>query len=156
MYVLDTNAIMMLHDLRVPEAQYEAIWDELDRMMNSGRLQTVEVVFGELRRNASQSCQDRMGRHRREPFLVRRRHTLDDRAEADLLQTLIDDYPEMSGKGTLRDRADPWLVAVAASRSLSVVTEERRDSGHNLPAACASLAVQSLNVAEFVIVERLM
>ena len=152
-YVLDTNALIRATTLRVDADLQDRIWTNLGGLMDDGRATTVDVVFDELKRNAPE-CFDRVQARRAAPFMVRKRQLMVVEC-APVLQRVLNDFPSMSGVGQPRDKADAWLVTLAATRGHVMVTQESRDHDQKIPAACRVLDVECIDLLELVIREGL-
>lgn len=150
-YILDSSALIRVNELRVTEDVKVAMWTRLWDLVAAGRAATVDVVLEELERNEP-GCFDLVRPHRGAPFVVRKRELMGPEA-ASVLQRVLNDFPSMSGIGQRRDKADPWLVTLAATRGWSVVTQESRTADQKIPHACRVLDVACVDLLELVLTE---
>lgn len=151
-YAVDTSAFIRAHELNVSSDDRERLWANLLALVDTGRVCTVWVAMAELKRNMPE-CHARFDERREPPFIVQRRRLIA-KEPARILARVLNDFPRMSGVGGQRDKADPWLVTVAAHRGLTVVTQE--GSGRQqIPHACSVLQVECIDLLELVVREHL-
>lgn len=148
-YVLDTNSIMAIEQARLSEQQRARLWEDLEALVDGGRVLLLDIVFKELDGNAP-ACAARLRGYRTPPSLVRMKELMTSDMRP-TLNTLFNDFKRMSSSGP-RDKADPWIVALAKSRSAIVVTEEGTGR-QQIPAACRVLNVECVNLLELAIRE---
>lgn len=139
-YVLDTNIWIRVGQHHPPDI-FVTLWQHLDAAISAGDLISPEEVLHELERG-SDDLAARIGA-RAGLFLP-----LDDpqmEAVADVMRacpTLVDPDGE-------RNRADPFVVALAHVRNGTVVTDERPRKGatapFKIPDACAHFQVRWLD-----------
>ena len=117
-YLIDTSSLVGVERLGVPDNEREEVWRMIIDLLERGRMQILDRVLDELRRNADGDGGDselfrRAIEHlrawRRAPATLR---TKEDLTPMDLqrLRDITDQFPTMSSIGMLGERADPYLV----------------------------------------------
>ena len=111
-----------------------AIYDGLVLLADTGTLKTVRQTFDELKQFGPQF---ELLKKYRDTFQISADEQFDARV-SEYIEVLGKEAPylwEQTG-GKNPDPADPWIVAVAAAHSYTVVTNERPRSVNRIPAAC--------------------
>ena len=137
-YVIDTNCLT--HIDRQPNANM--VWDTVIRLIEEGRLKTVEQVVAELK-NVDEAAYARV-RHYNLEFV--------ERITPDLFKEagrISQTHPRMSRPWHQNDSADPWLVATAKLNGYVVVTDERNRRGR-IPMVCGKENVECMDLAAFI------
>lgn len=127
-------------------------------LLERGRMQLLDRVLDELRRNADGDTSDsdlfrRALEHllawRRAPTTLRTKRSLTP-MELQHLRDITDRFPRMSSIGMLGERADPYLVCVGMSGGYVVVTEESQEKTDGIPAACEHYDVKCIDLRELI------
>lgn len=127
-------------------------------LLERGRMQLLDRVLDELRRNADGDTADtetfrRAVEHlrawRRAPATLRTKGNLTP-VEVEYLRDIIAQFPKMSSIGMLGERADPYLVCIGLAGGYVVVTEESPGKPHGIPAACARFGVECISLADLI------
>lgn len=134
-YVIDTNCLT--HIDGQPNANL--VWDTIIRLIEEGRLKTVEQVTEELQ-NVDPLSYARVNPYRRH-FVERITPELFEEAGR-----ISGTYPRMSRPWHRNDSADPWLVALAKLGSYTMVTDERNRRGR-IPVVCGREEIECLNLS---------
>lgn len=137
-YVIDTSALGHI-DGR-PDAN--AVWATVTRLIEEGRLKTVEQVMTELG-NVDPNSHARLADYRTK---IVERITPELFSEAGRIS---ETYRRMSRPWHRNDSADPWLVALAKLKGYTVVADERRRR-QRIPVVCNHEGVVCFDLAEFV------
>ena len=157
-YLIDTSSLVGVERLDAPDDEREEVWRMIIDLLERRRMQLLDRVLDELRRNAAGGTDDtelfrRAIEHlrawRRAPATLRTKGTL---TPMDLqhLADITERFPKMSSVGMLGERADPYLVCVGLTGGYVVVTEESPDSPQRIPAACAHFDVDCINLAKLI------
>ena len=162
MYVIDTNALWKLDELRVDEASKERVWGNILDMAANGQLRIIDLTLDELRRHGRQACLDRLQPHIASDFVCKADDLLVDPYQV-TLQRVITNFPAMAGanaaapndRGAPKRKADAYIVTLAAMDAYTVVTQEGQSSAQKIPNACRQFKVESIDVADLIIRERL-
>ena len=161
-YLVDTSSLVGVERLDVLNHEREEIWQMIIDLLEGGRMQLLDIVLVELRRNADGDTDDterfrRALEHlhgwRRAPATLRTKGNL---TPMDLryLSEITDQFPTMSSVGMLGERADPYLVCIGLTGGYVVVTEESRSISSKIPAACAHFDVECISLADLIERER--
>lgn len=137
-YVIDTSALDHI-DGR-PDAN--AVWATVTRLIEEGRLKTVEQVMTELG-NVDPDSHARLSGYGAQ-FVER--ITPDLFTEAGRIS---ETYRRMSRPWHRNDSADPWLVELAKMSGYTVVTDEM-PSRQRIPVVCNREGVEWTNLVTFV------
>lgn len=137
-YVIDTSCLT--HIDRQPNAN--AIWDTVIRLIEAGRLKTVQEVMGELK-NVDATSHARLKDYRGQFVLGM---SIELFVEAGRISHT---YTRMSRPYHRNDSADPWLVAVAKLEGYVVVTDEL-PSKQRIPVVCGREGVECMNLVQFI------
>lgn len=152
-YVLDASSLRRVDELQVEREQIERIWTVILSLAESGRAMTVEPVYEELQRGAP-DLYERLRPYRATPFMIRMTEQLR-QGDVEVVQELCRSFPKLCQHSQHnRQAADPWLVAAAYTRSLTVVTEEGRGL-QAIPKACESRSVPCIALLDLVLRESL-
>lgn len=148
-YILDSSSIMAL-PYQFP-ATKATIWEGIKRLVEAGRLKTVERVLEELERNTGHAdgadlrlreVQDRL-LVPWQPLLLR-------------AGQIASRFPRLSPRDNPRMKADTLVLAAAEAHGLTVVCNESRLSRRRqMPAACDYYQIRCRNLLEFVLDEQL-
>lgn len=140
-YSLDTSALMQPWNDTYPRHIFGTFWDRYEGLIESGEAVAIDEVFLELEKRDDELC--RWARIRKKMFIA---------AEEDVqlaLKDVLGLSEKMLGSQKCRNAADPWVIALAKARSLTVVTMEL-SSGNlakpKIPDVCTALGVPCINV----------
>lgn len=121
--MLDTSSLRRVDELQVEREQIEQIWTGIFALAESGRAMTVEPVYEELERGAPDTYK-LLRQYRATPFMIRMTEQLR-QGDVEVVQELCQSFPKLCRHSQHnRQAADPWLIAAAYTRNLTVVTEE--------------------------------
>lgn len=151
--MLDASSLRRVDELQVEREQIEQIWTGILALAESGRAMTVEPVYEELERGAPDTYK-RLRRYRATPFMIRMTEQLR-QGDVEVVQELCQSFPKLCRHSQHnRQAADPWLIAAAYTRNLTVVTEEGRGL-QAIPKVCESLSVSCIALLDLVLRESL-
>ena len=124
-----------------PRAIFGTFWERFEELIESGDAVAIGEVFTELEKRDDDLCS--WAKARKEMFIP---------AEEDIqiaLREVLGLSEKMVGSQKGRNAADPWVIALAKARGLTVVTMEL-GSGNlakpKIPDVCAALGVTCINV----------
>jgi hypothetical protein len=144
-YAVDTSSFMQIHrDYTLDRA--EMIWVGIIGLISTGRLKSVAIVLDELKRN-DPSAFAQLQPHRRALVVP----------VTPLFQaagTVSRECQPVARPRGLKDRADPWVIALAMVRDLTVVCDEGK-AATKMPACCQHLGVKCINLAGLIAAEGL-
>ncbi len=137
-YVIDTSCLT--HIDTQPNANL--VWDTVIRLIEEGRLKTVQQAMAELR-NVDPTAHARVMDYRSD-FVVGMSVELFHEAGR-----ISETYTRMSRPWHRNDSADPWLVAAAKREGYVVVTDEKPSRGR-IPVVCKGEGVLCMDLADFI------
>ena len=154
-YCIDSSAFITLNRVFSLGFLPDDIWRLLDRLFDSGRVLSHEFVFSELCPNTTKPDFLAHWVKNKERFFypVTVRQT-------EIVQQVLDKFPELIDDTKEINQADPWLLALAVEKrettslvedfsALTVVSNESGKSGVKIPAACKEFGVPHLSLKEF-------
>jgi hypothetical protein len=150
LYSVDTSALIDGLERYYPEASFPALWEKVDELITSGRFFISEEVWEEIQRKdavAKAWCDKR----NKDDFVVPTDSTVA-QAVQDVLaasQRLV-----MNMKG--RNRADPFVIAVAKLKACTVVTGEGSDGTEarpKIPYVCGLLGLACVRFLDVIRIE---
>lgn len=123
-YVFDTCAILETWRRNFPRDVAPGLWDRIEKFIDDGVIIAPEEVYEELATKDDEVLD--WARHRKEQMFV----SIDDE-QIGVVREIVNGYPNLLKTG--RNRADPFVVALAEARRLVVVTEEAPDGNPRRP-----------------------
>jgi hypothetical protein len=144
-YVFDTSALIGAWVRSYPPDLFPALWDHMDALATAGRLLIPEEVLDELKAQDDDLLAWVKTRALNVVVPTSRAIMLEAR---DLLQ----DYPALTKAGTGRGRADPFVIALAALRSVPVVTQEQGGSASKprIPYVCQRRGIDCMGALDVI------
>lgn len=144
-YVFDTSALVGAWRRKYPLEIFPSLWENLDRLGQSGQLFVPEEVLGELERQDDELM---MWVKERATYLV----VPTSRAVMLGARAILADHPRLSMVGTGRGRADPFVIAEAQARGCPVVTEEQGGSAAKprIPYVCSQYQVDTVAILDVI------
>lgn len=143
-YSFDTSAILNGRRDLLPPTVFRSLWSNIEDMISAGEIRCVDVVRDELGKRDDDA--KRWSDTQEDLFLP---------LEVEIqtaVTGILADHPKLMGKGAGRNAADPFVIALAAARGGTVVTEERlRNRDHpRIPDVCDALNVPWMSLVGFV------
>jgi hypothetical protein len=147
-YSIDTSAILDGWVRHYPIDTFPALWDRLDQLIDAGRLCTSDEVLREL----EMKDDDALAWAKARPSLF---VALDEPVQVATTEILAL-FPKLVDTMKGRNRADPFVIAVAKLKGLTVVTGEKggQASRPRIPFVCEHLAVPCLDLIGLIRAER--
>ncbi len=140
LYVFDTCAILETWVRNFPRDVAPGLWERLEAFIAEGVVVAPDEVFEEIAKKEDDVHE--WAKARRERLFVPI-----DEEQAVCVREIVNGYPNMLKSG--RNRADPFVIALAQVKGLTVVTEEGIDGSDRrpkIPYICGLLAVACTNV----------
>ncbi len=140
-FSIDTSAVIRHRREDYPPDVFPGLWKQLDRLFHKGRIVAPDEVLRELHQkddevHAWAAAQSGM-------FVP---------LDEDIQRTVADTMsrcPSLVKPSERRGKADPFVIALARVRNLTVVTAERSQSSlRKIPGACAHLGVPCIGLVE--------
>ncbi|MBZ5633724.1 MAG: DUF4411 family protein [Acidobacteriia bacterium] len=142
-YCIDTSAILDGWVRYYPRDVFPTLWDNLENMIAGGRLVAPDEVLKELSKNDDDLHS-----------WARLQDGLFCPLEADIqiaTAEILGAFPKLVNNERNRSIADPFVIAVAKVRGLSVVTGEKRKGNParpKIPDVCDAYGIKSLTLLE--------
>jgi len=143
-FIIDTSSLLELHHF--PDDIFPSIWKELDQLVQAGEMLAPHEVKREIERGHDEIVKW-VKEHPRAFINL-------DAEQARHLDSLISEFPAMSGADKTGPFADPLVVAMAMSMGTAsdrlpvVVTEEtpRGPGSLKIPNLCQRYGIQYVNL----------
>ena len=150
-YCIDSSALIGLGERHYPERidVFSPIWKDLYKMIDKGKLVSVDMVKIELERKADDW---------RSKFLAKANgmFQIDESIEQEYAEVIADiegnaKCPSNKHRERFMIGADPWLIAYARSvDDCTVISEEKKSlNSYGLGEVCKELGVQHMDLLEF-------
>jgi len=125
-----------------PPDVFETLWKRFDNLIDAGHLVAIDEVRRELEKKEDDLCKWIVARPK---MLV----TLDEAIQG-RANPIINRFPSLTNtKSVMRGAADPFVIALAQERNLTVVTAESpKPTKPRIPDVCASLGVPCITLVE--------
>src|SRR5258708_4460991 len=123
-----------------PPEIFGGVWDKLDELARSRRLQVPQEVHQELK---AQDDDLYKWLTEREPVIV----AATSRAVMLEARDVLKDHPELTKTGIGRNKADPFVIALACLNGCTVVTEEQGGTARRprIPYICDHRSVKHVS-----------
>lgn len=138
-YCMDTSALIDGLERYYPVSLFPGLWDKIDELVKAGRIILSEEVWQEGRKHDA-ALKDWCDGHGKDALVV----ATDAKIAAEV-QSLLAKFPKMVADMKGRNRADPFVIAVAKHRGAVVVTGEGADGNANrpkIPYVCGEISVE--------------
>ena len=142
-YCIDTSAILDGWVRYYPRDVFPSLWNKLEEMIVAGRLVAPDEVLKELSKNDDDLHE--WARLQDGLFCP-----LEDEVQIATAK-ILSDFPKLVNNERNRSIADPFVIAVAAVRKLSVVTGEKRRGNLDrpiIPDVCEAYGITCLTLLE--------
>jgi Domain of unknown function (DUF4411) len=149
-YSVDTSALLDGLERYYPEASFPALWKKIDELIAAGRFFFSEEVWDESRERdaAAKVWCDNRGKN----SLV----VPTDAVIAKEVQEILVRFPKLVANMKGRNRADPFVIAVARIKGAVVVTGEGPDGNQSrpkIPFICQNMNVHCVRFLDIVRIE---
>lgn len=149
-YCIDTSALMDAWARWYPRDVFPTLWDNLDSLIEDGRLISSEEVLQELERKEGDALHQ-WARHRSRLFAP-----LDEGIQR-AVSVIMANHPRLVDGRTGKSYADPFVIATAQVRKSTVVTGERPTGNPNrpkIPDVCKRLGIRCISFTDLIRQER--
>ena len=140
-YSIDTSALLEAWVRHYPPDVFPTLWEQIEKLIGDGRLLAIDEVLRELERK-SDELHDWAKQHggmfvlTDEPIMQR-------------AGTVINQFPSLAEPQSQRGKADPFVIALAMERNLTVVTAEHpKPTKPRIPDVCRQLQVPCISLIE--------
>lgn len=145
-YSVDASSIIQAWTNRYPIDVLPAFWEDLESLIENGDLRVIDEVYEEIKRKEDKLFAWVKVR----PSLI---VELDEEVQAAVTEILASHrYLVEEKRG--RSGGDPFVIALAKVRGLTVVTEERMSPSParkpKIPDVCSAYAIRCINVLDLI------
>lgn len=141
-YSVDTSSLLETWHRNYPPDVLPPLWERLSELIAEGELVATEEVRYELEAKDGDELTRWTKRH--EKFFV----PIDEPIQL-VVSDVLRSYPKLIDTRRGRSGADPFVIALAKTRGLSVLTEEMPTGSANrphIPDVCLALGIPYLNM----------
>lgn len=144
-YVFDTSALIGAWVRSYPPDAFPALWDSLDELVEAGELSAPEEVLEELKSQDDDLY--KWVKDRKAAIIVPTSRAVMLEARA-----ILADHPRLTMPGRGRGRADPFVIALAATQGTVVVTQEQGGSASKprIPYVCEQRSVECAELLDVI------
>lgn len=140
-YCLDSSVLIESWVRLYPPDLFPSLWDKFDHMIDEGHLVASEEVLHEI--EAKQDGLYRWVKTRSKLFLPT------DEATQTVVKEILEKFPKLVDTMKNRNRADPFVIALARVTSSIVVTEEKNTGTPDrprIPIVCEHYNIKCMNI----------
>ena len=142
-YSIDTSAILDGWRRYYPPDVFPQLWEEMRGLIQRGRLLAVEEVLHEIKRKDDEVAD----------WVVRNQRLIVplDGAIQIAVAEILNRFDRLVNTQRNRSLADPWVIALAQTRDLTVVTGERETGKLTrpmIPDVCRALGIRYINLLQ--------
>ena len=137
-YCMDTSALMDGLERYYPESAFPALWERFNDLIEVGRVIVSEEVWIEATKKAA-ATKEWCEKQNEDKIVVRT-----DSEIATKVKEIVGTYPKFTSDASGKNRADPFVVALAAIRNAVVITGEAggSDKKPRIPFICDKMDVR--------------
>lgn len=145
-YSADTSALIDGLERYYRPAAFPGLWEKMDRLVADGRFLLSDEVFDEASKRdaaAKDWCKDR-----KDQLVVPT-----DAEVVEAVREVLNDFPLMVKAMKNRDRADPFVIAVARLKGTTVLTGEGSDGSEKrpkIPFVCQRLGIDCIRFTDLI------
>ena len=148
---MDTCALLDQRNRYYAPDRFPSFWRDLERLIDQGRLRSVDEVRDELDKQDDDVA--KWARERSSFFL-----SLDEESQSKATEVLVR-FPNLIRVNSPGTQADPFIVGCAWAHSYTIVTSERGVMGSRkkvkIPDVCRHFGINCLSIVEFLRAEGL-
>jgi Domain of unknown function (DUF4411) len=147
LYSIDTSALIDGLERYYPPARFPSLWSRVDELITAGRFLLSEEVWGEVQTKDA-AARDWCDKHKKEQLVVP--------TDASVARAVVDvnrASPRLVMNLKGRNRADPFVVAVALVRGCTVVTGEANSGTPErprIPYVCGLLKIECIRLLDLI------
>lgn len=139
-YCVDTSFLVDAHNRRLPPKLFPTFWERIDELVDDARIVSPRIVLTEL-----QEIDDQLYSWAKERRRIFKEPAYYINAE---VTVIANRFPRLYLRGTNKNQADPFVVAMAKYHGYTVVAEERGGSEDDpkIPYMCREFGVAYRNL----------
>ena len=149
-YSVDTSALIDGLERYYPASTFAGLWEAIDVLVTEGRFVVSAEVWEEVKKK-DEVVKDWV-EPRQDNLVVPTTATI-----AQEVQAILNRFPRMVMTGGRRNRADPFVVAVAKLQGATVITGEELDGNDRrpkIPFVCKELGVDCIRFTDLIVEEQ--
>jgi len=149
-FCVDTSALIDGLERYYPEVTFPALWKRVAQLVEDGRLIISEEVWIEARAK-DEAVKEWCGARGKDPMVV-----ATDSKVAQQVQGILKEFPRLVSGMKGRNRADPFVIAVAKLRGAVVVTGEGSDGTDarpKIPLVCQRRGIECVRFLDIIRLE---
>ncbi len=149
-YSVDTSALIDGLERYYPLALFPALWVKVDELIDEGRLIISEEVWEECRKKDA-ATKDWCDNRNKSSIVVNT-----DAKVATEVRSILQSFPKIVSAMKNRNRADPFVIAVAKVKGAVVITGEGDDGSEKrpkIPFICHSMNIKCYRFIDLVKLE---
>jgi len=146
-YSIDTSALIDGLERFYPEKTFPGLWDKVVSLLEDGRLIISEEAWDESRKK-DLATKEWCDKHDKDKWVVNT-----DASVAAEVRRILALYPRIVGEMKGRNRADPFVIAVASLNNAVVVTGEGPDGNDRkpkIPYICSNMGIKSITFLQLI------
>jgi hypothetical protein len=143
-YCIDTSALIAAWYERYKPNRFPKLWEQLDQLIQEGRLVSSTLVLRECSKQRSEELHDWL-QPRSAMF-----HTPDETVQGQV-DHIVNTYTGLVSAGKEKFQADPFVIAQAKVGSYTVITEETGPTSlAKIPGVCNAMKVECINLMQLI------
>lgn len=154
MWVIDTDSTIKLFKTYNP-AYFAGLWDELEVLIDKGRLLSTIVNYQEIQERSGQEWLIEWKAAHKQIF-----REIDDVVQGHVVD-ILKLFPDLIDQESDTEQADPYLIGMAIKEKAILITEETpltleamenpaRKTKMKIPNVCAHYGIATMNLIQFV------
>ncbi|WKZ28995.1 MAG: DUF4411 family protein [Patescibacteria group bacterium] len=146
-YCLDACALIDFDKVRFPHDHFEVVWKELNSLVESGAMISPREVRREVVTEVKEKdWVNKWASTRKQMFIN------PDEEQEKIVTLVLTKFPKMLNKYQSGPFADPWVVALAKARNLTVITSELPGGkgAWKIPDICRELGVACFDITDLI------
>jgi len=143
-YCIDTSALIAAWYERYKPNRFPKLWEQLDQLIQEGRLLSSSLVLRECSKQRSEELHDWL-KPREAMFLA------PDENVQGQVELIVNTYTGLVQAGKEKFQADPFVIALAVVSGYTVITEETGiGSLGKIPGVCNVMKVECINLMQLI------
>ena len=143
-YCIDTSALIAAWYERYKPNRFPKLWDQLDQLIQEGRLVSSTLVLRECSKQRSEELHDWL-QPRSAMFQV------PDESVQGQVDHIVNTYTGLVSAGKEKFQADPFVIALAKVSGYTIITEETGLSSlGKIPGVCNAMKVECINLMQLI------
>ena len=143
-YCIDTSALIAAWYERYKPNRFPKLWDQLDQLIQDGRLVSSTLVLRECSKQRSEELHDWL-----QPRAIM--FQMPDEAVQGQVDYIVNTYTGLVTAGKEKFQADPFVIAQAKVSGYTVIREETGPTSlAKIPGVCNAMKVECINLIQLI------